>query len=115
MHIIISLTVEPSRQIFIIFLYLQTQWEWLKSQATTRAELITELLDKMNQFDKKYGALRKFLEESNALLESEKPVGQSAARIKEQMKMCQVCCQRCSLTLSKLRNQTKILRTECDL
>ena len=46
----------------------------------------------MNQFDKKYGALRKFLEENTELLESEKPVGQSAARIEEQMKTCQVCC-----------------------
>ena len=54
-------------------------------------ELIAELLDKMNQFDEKYGTLRKFVEESNELLESEKPVGLSAARIEEQMKTCQVC------------------------
>ena len=69
----------------------QTQWEWLKNQATARAALMAELLDKMNQFDKKYSALRKFVQESTELLEREKPVGQSAARIEEQMKTCQVC------------------------
>ena len=72
-------------------MYIQTQWEWLKNQATARAKLIADLLDKMNQFDEKYSALRKFVQESTELLEREKPVGQSAARIEEQMKTCQVC------------------------
>ena len=75
----------------ILNFVFQTQWEWLKNQVTARAELIAELLDKMNQFDKKYSALRKFVQESTELLEREKPVGQSAARIEEQMKTCQVC------------------------
>lgn len=49
-----------------------------------------ELLDKMNQFDVQYESLRKFVEESSGLLERERPVGESAARIEEQMKTCQV-------------------------
>ena len=75
----------------VVDFYFQTQWEWLKNQATARAKLIAELLEKMNQFDEKYSALRKFVQESTELLEREKPVGQSAARIEEQMKTCQVC------------------------
>ena len=62
----------------------------MKNQATARAELIAELLDKVQQFDEKYDGLRKFVQESNDLLEKEKPVGESAARIEEQMKTCQV-------------------------
>ena len=57
-----------------------------------RAGLIAELLDKVQQFDEKYDGLRKFVQESNDLLEKEKPVGESAARIEEQMKTCQVGC-----------------------
>ena len=44
----------------------------------------------MNQFDRQYDALRKFVQESSDLLEKEKPVGESAARIEEQMRTCQV-------------------------
>ena len=45
----------------------------------------------MRQFDRQYDTLRKFVQESTELLEKEKPVGDSAARIEEQMKTCQVC------------------------
>ena len=72
----------------VIIFFFQTQ---LKNQAIAPAELITELCDKRHQLDEKYSALRKFVQESTELLVTEKPVGQSAARIEEQMKTCQVC------------------------
>lgn len=69
----------------------QNQWEWLKTQAGAQAELISDLLEKLSQFNQQYGDLTKFVQEGKELLESEKPVGESAARIQEQMKTCQVC------------------------
>ena len=82
----------------------------MKNQATARAELMTELLDKMKQFDEKYDGSRRFLQESTELLEREKPVGDSAARIEEQMKTCQVSC--CSYCVVWCGNNLKIVVIE---
>ena len=69
---------------------IQNQWEWLKNQAGAQAELISDLLEKLAQFNLQYGELGKFVQDGRELLASEKPVGESASRIQEQMKTCQV-------------------------
>ena len=71
-------------------MYIKIQWEWLRSHADARSRQIDYLLDKIRQFNDQYSALRQFVDEGNKLLEEERPVGDTAARIQEQMDTCQV-------------------------
>ena len=70
---------------------MQNQWAWLKSQAGERSSLVADLLDKLRQFNQQHGDLRAFVTSGQELLATEHPVGNSAARIEEQMETCQVC------------------------
>ena len=70
---------------------MQNQWAWLKSQAGERSSLVADLLDKLRQFNQQHGDLRAFVTSGQELLATEHPVGDSAARIEEQMETCQVC------------------------
>jgi len=60
------------------------------SQASARTNQISDLLANLGLFNGQYNTLREFVKEGNDLLEKEKPVGSSAARIQEQMETCQV-------------------------
>ena len=55
-----------------------------------RSQLVDNLLDRLSQFNGQYDSLRKFVDEGNRLLGDEKPVGEDAARLQEQMDTCQV-------------------------
>lgn len=69
----------------------QAQWEWLRAQADGRSSQISDLLEWLHQFNKQYEAMMVFVREGNELLEREKPVGNSASGVQEQMDTCQVC------------------------
>ena len=60
------------------------------SQASARTNQISDLLTHLGQFNQQYNTLREFVKEGNDILGTEKPVGSSAARIREQMETCQV-------------------------
>ena len=47
-------------------------------------------MDKLKQFNRHYGALRKFVADGNQLLDSEKPVKDNATQVQQQMETCQV-------------------------
>ena len=66
------------------------------SQASARTNQISDLLANLGLFNGQYNTLREFVKEGNDLLEKEKPVGSSAARIQEQMETCQVGMISCS-------------------
>jgi hypothetical protein len=57
---------------------------------TERDSQISSLLDKLHQFNQQYDGLQKFVQDGNELLAGEKPVGENAARVQEQMDTCQV-------------------------
>ena len=65
------------------------------SQASVRTNQISDLLSNLDLFNGQYNTLREFVE-GNDLLEKEKLVGSSAARIQEQMETCQVGMMSCS-------------------
>lgn len=69
---------------------MQDQFEWLKCRISERDSQISDLLDKLKRFNQHHNHLCKFVAEGNKLLDSEKPVGDSAARVQEQMDTCQV-------------------------
>ncbi len=69
----------------------QNQWAWLDSHAAERAKQIDHLIDKISEFDRQYNTQRQFVEEGMQLCASEKPVGETVDRVKEQMEACQVC------------------------
>ena len=73
-----------------MYMYMKMQWEWLRSHADARSRQIDDLLDKIRQFNDQYTALRQFVDEGTKLLEEERPVGDTAAKIQEQMDTCQV-------------------------
>ncbi len=56
-----------------------------------RSSQIADLVDKLQLFNTHYNNLSKFISEGNSLLNSEKPVGETASRIEEQLETCQVC------------------------
>ncbi len=70
---------------------IQNQWSWLNSHADERARQIDYLIDKISEFDDQYIALRQFVDEGTQLCATEKPVGETASRVEEQMETCQVC------------------------
>ena len=70
---------------------VQNQWSWLNSHADERARQIDNLIDKISEFDGQYIALRQFVDEGTQLCATEKPVGETASRVEEQMETCQVC------------------------
>lgn len=57
---------------------------------TERDSQISSLLDKLRRFNQQYDALQEFVRDGNDLLAQEKPVGDNAARVQEQMDTCQV-------------------------
>ena len=65
------------------------------SQASVRMNQISDLLSNLGLFNGQYNTLRESVE-GNDLLEKEKLVGSSAARIQEQMETCQVGMMSCS-------------------
>ena len=67
-----------------------------------RSQLVDNLLDRLSQFNGQYDSLRKFVDEGNRLLGDEKPVGEDAARLQEQMDTCQVPDYNSSLLTLKL-------------
>lgn len=69
---------------------LQSQFKWLKGRVSDRDSQIANLLDRLHQFNGQYDSLRKFVTDGNQLLASEKPVGENASRVQEQMDTCQV-------------------------
>ncbi len=68
----------------------QDQYEWFESSAKTRADQISDLLDRLSEFNKHYDVLRQFVKEGNELLEEQKSLGASAATMKERMEVAQV-------------------------
>ncbi len=68
----------------------QDQYEWFESSAKTRADQISDLLDRLSEFNKHYNVLRQFVKEGNELLEEQKSLGASAATMKERMEVAQV-------------------------
>ena len=70
---------------------LQSQWASLQSKVDARSKLVENLLHKLTEFNGCYGKLKEFVEEGTRLLANEKPVGESAARLQEQVETCQVC------------------------
>ena len=62
----------------------------LQAKVDTRSKLVENLLIKLNEFNSCYEKLREFVEEGNRLLGNERPVGESAARLQEQVETCQV-------------------------
>ena len=71
-------------------MFSQSQWASLQTRVDARSQLVDNLLDRLSQFNGQYDSLRKFVDEGNRLLGDEKPVGEDAARLQEQMDMCQV-------------------------
>ena len=69
---------------------LQSQCDWLKGCVTERDSQISSLLDKLHQFNQQYDSLQKFVSNGNELLAGEKPVGENAERVQDQMTTCQV-------------------------
>ena len=55
-----------------------------------RDSQISSLLEKLQRFNQQYEDLQKFVSEGNELLAQEKPVGEDAARVQQQMDTCQV-------------------------
>ena len=74
----------------MFIVYLQSQWTSLQSKVDARSKLVENLLAKLNEFNSCYGKLKEFVEEGNRLLGNEKPVGESASRLQEQVETCQV-------------------------
>lgn len=72
----------------------QSQFEWLKGRITERDSQISDLLDKVRDFNRQYDSLKEFVNNGNDLLAKEKPIGDTAARVKEQMQTCQVSWKR---------------------
>ncbi len=68
----------------------QSQFQWLKGRVSERDTQISDLLDKLSQFNQQYNRLKEFVDDGNRLLDSEKPVGDNATRVQEQMDACQV-------------------------
>lgn len=66
------------------------QWEWSKEQVDTRLQQVNDLLERLKLFISQYEAFQRLVVQGKDLLEQERPVGQTAQRISEQMKTCQV-------------------------
>lgn len=75
---------------FCLHFPVQNQWERLMSHAKDRSEQMSDLLVRLGQYDKLSADLMRFVREGRELLERERPVGDSAARLQEQMETCQV-------------------------
>ena len=65
-------------------------WTSLQTKVDARSKLVENLLNKLKEFNSCYGKLKEFVEEGHRLLGDEKPVGESAARLQEQVETCQV-------------------------
>ena len=69
---------------------MKGQWAWSKEQVETRLQQISDLEDRLKQFNEKYATFQILVVEGEKLLERERPVGHTAQRLAEQMKTCQV-------------------------
>ena len=69
---------------------LQSQWASLQTKVESRSRLVDNLLDQLNEFNSRYAILRRFVDEGNHLLDNERPIGDNAARLQEQVDTCQV-------------------------
>ena len=73
-----------------ILSFPQSQWASLQSKVDARSKLVDNLLYKLTEFNRCYGQLKEFVGEGHRLLGDEKPVGESASRLQEQVETCQV-------------------------
>ena len=73
-----------------ILSFPQSQWASLQSKVDARSKLVDNLLYKLTEFNRCYGRLKEFVGEGHRLLDDEKPVGESASRLQEQVETCQV-------------------------
>ena len=69
---------------------MKGQWAWSKEQVETRLQQISDLEDRIKQFNEKYAAFQILVDEGEKLLQQERPIGCTPQRIAEQMKICQV-------------------------
>ena len=74
---------------------------------TEREAQVSDLLDKLRQFNQQYDSLKKFIAEGNNLLSCEKPVGDNATRVQEQMDTCQVSGETCLKSFVKIDIELK--------
>lgn len=74
----------------MVYVCPQSQCDWLKGCITERDSQISHLLDKLSQFNQQYDSLQKFVSNGSELLAGEKPVGENAERVQDQMTTCQV-------------------------
>ena len=81
---------EPEASFILQADALQSQWASLRSKVDSRSRLVKNLLNQLNEFNSQYDVLRKFVDEGKRLLEGEKPVGENATRLQEQVDTCQV-------------------------
>lgn len=60
------------------------------AHAKARSEQMSDLLVRLDKYDKLSADLMRFVREGQQLLERERPVGDSATKLQEQMETCQV-------------------------
>ena len=69
---------------------LKSQWEWILKQTVERLEVVKDLAERLEEFEDKQKSLQEFISEGQALLDKEKPISDTSARLKQQLDTCKV-------------------------